>query len=125
MNIVIIKIKEVGGGATTSRPTEAFDELHEAHDVVDGGVGEHLDVVGADEGLEDVKDRSLGLSCMGGRDRGWWGRSLAGIQQVQPPTPNLDRQDPRTHGVLAQQVVLGVGLAAVHRPQGAEERPPA
>lgn len=65
MNIVLVKAKEVGGGATTSRPTEAFDELHEAHDVVDGGVGEHLDVVGADEGLEDVKDRSLGLSCVG------------------------------------------------------------
>lgn len=52
-----------------------------------------------------------------------------GAQQVFSrcsPTPsNPDGQGPRTHGVLAQQVVLGVGLAAVHRPQGAEERPPA
>lgn len=114
-NIDIVKEKsKKGGGATTSRPTEAFDELHEAHDVVDGGIGKHLDVVGADEGLEDVKDRSLGLSCVGeGRRRKWRGRSLAGILQVHHPTPNLD---PRTHGVLAQQIVLGVGLAAVHRP---------
>lgn len=61
------KKKKKGGGATASRPTEALDELHEAHDVVGGGVGEHLDVVGADEGLEDVEDGSLGLSCVRGR----------------------------------------------------------
>lgn len=58
------KKRKKGGGATASRPTEALDELHEAHDVVGGGVGEHLDVVGADEGLEDVEDGSLGLSCV-------------------------------------------------------------
>lgn len=51
--------------ATASRPTEALDELHEAQDVVGGGVGEHLDVVGADEGLKHVEDGSLGLSCVG------------------------------------------------------------
>lgn len=61
-----------GGGALKGRPTEAFDELHEAHDVVDGSAGKHLDVVGADKGLEDVKDRSLRLSCVGGgRAEGW------------------------------------------------------
>lgn len=44
---------------------------------------------------------------------------------IAPPPATLTGRFPHTHGVLAQQVVLGVGLAAVHRPQGAEERPPA
>lgn len=57
------------GGALIARPTKAFDELHEAHDVVDGGAGEHLDVVCADKGLKDVEDRSLRLSCVGGGRR--------------------------------------------------------
>lgn len=30
----------------------------------------------------------------------------------------------RAHGVFSQQVVFGVSLATVHRPQGAEQRPP-
>lgn len=29
-----------------------------------------------------------------------------------------------THGVFSQQVVFGVGLAAVDGPQSAEQRPP-
>lgn len=46
------------------RPTQAFDELHQAHDVVCRGVGKHLDVVRIDEGLKDIEHRSLGLPCM-------------------------------------------------------------
>lgn len=53
------------------------------------------------------------------------GRCEGGAEQAFSMYSTPRSLYPRTHGVLAQQVVLGVCLGAVHRSQGAEERPPA
>lgn len=100
-------------------PTQAFYKLHEAHDVVCGGVSEDLDVVCVDESLKHIEHWSLGLAYMETESHG---KALLNYQL----TAILSDEQKLlfTHGVFSQQVVFGVSLAAVNSPQSAEQRPP-
>ena len=71
--------------ASVRTPTRSPDVLQQAHDAVDGGVGEHQHVVRVQEGLEHI-EHDAHVAGRGGRAHG-----AQRAEQRPPPAADLCR----------------------------------